>query len=148
MLACQLTRLPWCKSMRNWSYYSRNKRFHVCLCRDFKNYTRRFIRICRWCAFHEKRRVFSVEHVNRVTAIQGKSMRIQYTNQWLPRVSVFPHVSLGGYREQATRVDRQLLFHCERYSPSASVLNPSQQNVNHHSFPSEVYRNLNSRETG
>lgn len=45
--------------------------------------------------------VSSVEHVNRGTAIQGKSMRIQYTNQWLPRVSVFPRVSLRAYREQA-----------------------------------------------
>lgn len=109
--------LPRCKSTRNWSYYSRNKCFHACLCRDFENYTRPFIRIRCWCAFHEKRRVLSVEHVNRSTAIQGKSMRIQNTNQWLPRVSVFPHVSLGEYREQAARVDRQLLFHCERYSP-------------------------------
>jgi len=115
MLACELTSLPRYKSTRNWSYYSPNKRSRVCLCRDSENYTRPFIRICRWCAFHEKRRCFLCwTRQSRATAIHGKSMRIQYANQWLPRVSVFLRVSLA-----AGIGDRQLLFHCERYISQA-----------------------------
>lgn len=96
MLACELTSLPRCKSTRNWSYYSRNKRSHVCLCRDSENYTA-FHRDLPLMCFTRNDVVPSVEHCqSRTTAIQGKSMRIQYTNQWLPRVSVFLRVSLAG----------------------------------------------------
>lgn len=116
--------------MWNWSYYSRDKRFHAWLCAS-PRITRGLSESTADVRFTGSD-VSSVEHVNRGTGIQGKSMRIQYTNQWLPRVSVFPHVSLRAYREQAgrrARVDRHFAFsHCERYF-SASVLDLFQQNV-------------------